>query len=105
MPVSVKDLKKSYLSPNGSQEPILDVPSFELHDKQQVAMRGASGSGKTTFLHLLAGIIRPDEGQILLMDSRFLPSKSIKEIFFEQGKSDTFSNPSIYLKGLTAWRM
>lgn len=64
--VSVKDLKKSYLSPNGRQELILDVPTFELQEKKQVAMRGSSGSGKTTFLHLIAGIIRPEEGKIVV---------------------------------------
>ncbi|MDA0343293.1 MAG: ATP-binding cassette domain-containing protein, partial [Verrucomicrobia bacterium] len=64
--VSVTDLKKSYLSPNGRQELILDVPTFELQEKKQVAMRGSSGSGKTTFLHLIAGIIRPEEGKIVV---------------------------------------
>ena len=29
-------------------------------------MKGESGSGKTTFLHLLAGILKPDEGSIVL---------------------------------------
>jgi putative ABC transport system ATP-binding protein len=29
-------------------------------------MKGESGSGKTTFLHLLAGILKPNEGSIIL---------------------------------------
>ena len=32
---------------------------------ESVAIMGASGSGKTTLLHVLAGITRPDSGQVL----------------------------------------
>ena len=35
-----------------------------------VAVMGASGSGKSTLLHLLAGILRPDEGEIRLDGER-----------------------------------
>ena len=31
-----------------------------------VVVMGVSGSGKTTFLHLIAGILAPDRGSILL---------------------------------------
>src|ERR1700761_5514115 len=31
-----------------------------------MALRGESGSGKTTFLHLIAGILTPDSGSIRL---------------------------------------
>jgi ABC-type lipoprotein export system ATPase subunit len=71
--VSVKDLKKSFLSPNGKKELIVHVQSFELLENQQVALKGASGSGKTTFLHLLAGVLSPDEGEIVV-DGNSLPS-------------------------------
>ncbi len=33
---------------------------------ERVALAGPSGSGKTTLLYLLAGIVRPDSGEILL---------------------------------------
>ena len=35
---------------------------------QRVALTGPSGSGKSTFLHCIAGIERPDEGEIFLGD-------------------------------------
>jgi ABC-type lipoprotein export system ATPase subunit len=97
--VSVKDLKKSYLSPNGNQEPILDVPSFELHEKQQVAMRGASGSGKTTFLHLLAGIIRPDEGQIAIDGQTISALKEHQRDILRAGKIGYIFQSFNLLKG------
>ncbi len=45
---------------------VVDVPAFALEAGAQVALRGESGSGKTTFLHLIAGILAPDSGRIEL---------------------------------------
>jgi putative ABC transport system ATP-binding protein len=45
---------------------VVEVPAFSLAAGAQVALRGESGSGKTTFLHLLAGILAPDAGRIEL---------------------------------------
>jgi putative ABC transport system ATP-binding protein len=44
----------------------VDVDNFELAASEFCGMRGESGSGKTTFLHLLAGILSPDDGLIEL---------------------------------------
>lgn len=60
----VQDLKKSFRSPSGNLDPILYVPEFSLQQYEQVALRGASGSGKTTFLHLLAGVLPADSGTV-----------------------------------------
>ena len=43
---------------------MLDVAEFTLAAAEQRALRGESGSGKTTFLHLIAGILAPDRGVI-----------------------------------------
>jgi len=64
--LSISDLKRSFVSPDGERKTIVDVPSFSLKLGQQLALRGESGSGKTTFLHLVAGILAPDAGSILL---------------------------------------
>jgi ABC-type lipoprotein export system ATPase subunit len=45
---------------------VVEVPAFSLAAGAQVALRGESGSGKTTFLHLIAGILAPDAGRIEL---------------------------------------
>ncbi len=57
-------LKKSFVSPEGGLKVIVDVPQFSLAAGQQLALRGESGSGKTTFLHLIAGILATDAGSI-----------------------------------------
>ncbi|MFC9086248.1 ABC transporter ATP-binding protein [Nocardiopsis dassonvillei] len=40
--------------------------SLKIFDGEAAAIMGPSGSGKTTLLHVLAGIIRPDHGEVLL---------------------------------------
>jgi putative ABC transport system ATP-binding protein len=62
----VKQLKKSFSSPEGENINVVDVDNFELAASEFCGMRGESGSGKTTFLHLLAGILSPDDGLIEL---------------------------------------
>ena len=64
MPVWLEQLKKTYVSPDGATVPVIDVGSFRLDDGEQVALVGGSGTGKTTLLHLIAGILVPDAGRI-----------------------------------------
>lgn len=64
--LQVSDLRKSYRAPDGTTSLIIDVPAFELEEGQQVALQGGSGSGKTTFLHMIAGILQADSGRIVV---------------------------------------
>ena len=66
MLLSIKNLKKSFLSSDGSTQKVVDVASFSMESGQQIALSGTSGSGKTTLLNLIAGILQSDEGQIEL---------------------------------------
>lgn len=65
MPVlEIRDLKKSFRQPDKSFNLIVDVPSFALEAGEQIALEGESGSGKTTFLNLIAGILQADSGSV-----------------------------------------
>ncbi len=61
--LNVVDLTKSFTAPEGGRVEIVRVPRFELAAGEQRALRGESGSGKTTFLHLIAGILATDGGR------------------------------------------
>lgn len=58
------DLQKAFREPDGSRLPILDIKQFHVAPGEQVVLMGRSGSGKTTLLHVIAGIARPDHGQV-----------------------------------------
>jgi putative ABC transport system ATP-binding protein len=64
--LDVRDLKKGYVSPEGERHIVIDVPSFSMDETEHVALQGSSGSGKTTFLNLIAGILQPDSGVIAI---------------------------------------
>lgn len=65
MSLKIIDLKKNYVSPDGTQVPVIDIPEFFMDAGEQVGLIGSSGSGKTTLLHLIAGILDADCGEIL----------------------------------------
>jgi len=65
MAIQLLNLKKQYVSPDGAAVPVIDIEDLFLADGDQVGLIGGSGTGKTTLLHLIAGILAPDSGQIL----------------------------------------
>ena len=65
MALTLSQLRKQYVAPDGSVVPVIDVEHFHLGDGEQLALVGTSGSGKTTLLHLIAGILAPDSGRIV----------------------------------------
>lgn len=62
--LKLNDVKKSYAEPNGHRLHILDIGEYHLGEGEQAALIGRSGCGKTTLLHVIAGISRPDSGSV-----------------------------------------
>lgn len=65
MALTLSQLRKRYVGPDGSVVPVVDIENFYLGDGEHLALVGTSGSGKTTLLHLIAGILTPDSGRIV----------------------------------------
>ncbi|MDH3858455.1 MAG: ATP-binding cassette domain-containing protein, partial [Gammaproteobacteria bacterium] len=61
--LSIKNLCKSYHYADVRQD-VLHQLQFEMSTSSSVALLGESGSGKSTLLHLIAGLDRPDSGEI-----------------------------------------
>jgi len=62
--ISVVDLRKSFVAPDGERIEVLRGVTFEAQPGQSIAITGASGSGKSTLLHLLGALETPDHGTI-----------------------------------------
>ena len=48
----------------GTDRDVVDVPALELGRGEQVLLTGGSGRGKSTLLHLIAGLIEPSSGTV-----------------------------------------
>ncbi|MCI8658973.1 MAG: ABC transporter ATP-binding protein [Lachnospiraceae bacterium] len=65
--LKVCEVSYSYHSPDG-ETPALSHISFTVFAGEFLAVVGPSGCGKSTLLSLLCGLIKPEEGSILLDD-------------------------------------
>jgi lipoprotein-releasing system ATP-binding protein len=64
--IEARDVGKSYPGGDGGIVRVLDGASLAVQAGEMVAIVGASGSGKSTFLHVLGGLERPTSGMVLL---------------------------------------
>lgn len=48
---------------------VIDTLNLEIHARKILGLTGPSGCGKTTLLRLIAGLERPDQGEILIDDT------------------------------------
>jgi len=62
--LSTKAVSKTYRMPDHLARLVLDHVDFTLRDGEIVAILGKSGSGKSTFLRILAGLVPPSEGAV-----------------------------------------
>lgn len=63
--VELKSVEKSFHSADGSARLVLQDVDFTLNEGEIVALLGQSGSGKSTMLRIMAGLIHADKGQVL----------------------------------------
>jgi phospholipid/cholesterol/gamma-HCH transport system ATP-binding protein len=63
--IEVVDVQKGF-----EATPVLKGVSFALTRGETLVVMGGSGSGKTVLLRLIAGLLRPDAGQIRIFDRR-----------------------------------
>lgn len=61
---SIKDLKMYY-----GDRLLLDIDKFEINTEDRIGLVGKNGVGKTTFLKILIGEIKPEIGSVFLTNS------------------------------------
>jgi ABC-type lipoprotein export system ATPase subunit len=67
--ISVRGLTKRFGAGRGART-VLDQVDLDVDRNQMVAILGRSGTGKSTLLHLIGGLDRPDTGAITVAGTR-----------------------------------
>ncbi len=83
--IRVENLKKSFKTKEGGVEALAGI-NFEVKQGSFFTLLGPSGCGKTTTLRCVAGLERPDEGEIYIGDRKVFSSK--EGIFVPGNKRD-----------------
>lgn len=67
--IRLENVTKNFLI-NGVESKILNSISISINRKEIYGLVGETGSGKSTILRLMNGFIKPDSGEIFLMDKK-----------------------------------
>ena len=76
--VRIKDLKFSY----GNTPDVLSIADFEINRGERLFLHGPSGTGKTTLLGLLAGILEAKSGSIEILGRSYATLKGTERDHF-----------------------
>jgi NitT/TauT family transport system ATP-binding protein len=61
----LKSIDKDFPVPSGGEVRVIENISLEVRDRELIAVLGPSGCGKSTLMRILAGLIKPDGGEVL----------------------------------------
>lgn len=65
-----------------SQDLVLDIKDFQMQNHEKVFLYGPSGCGKTTLLEILAGVLVPQQGQVIICDNDLMKMSSMQRDAF-----------------------
>jgi NitT/TauT family transport system ATP-binding protein len=77
--IDVRGLSKSFQLAGTAIEAVRDV-SFNVRRGEFVALLGPSGSGKSTILNMIATLVKPSGGQILIDGAPVIPGKTTPDV-------------------------
>jgi NitT/TauT family transport system ATP-binding protein len=77
--IDVRRLSKSFQLAGAAIEAVRDV-SFSVRRGEFVALLGPSGSGKSTILNMIATLVKPSSGQILIDGTPVIPGKATPDV-------------------------
>lgn len=81
--ISIRDVRKVFDTPQGPVEAIRGM-NLSIQANEIVCLVGPSGCGKSTLLNLIAGFIRPTEGEVLVGDKQVVRPGADRAVVFQQ---------------------
>ena len=91
MPIEIKELSFSYDS-----KPFIDNLDLKIDDGKMVGIIGNTGSGKSTFVRLIAGLIKSDSGKIII-DGDDITNKKFNKKILRRKLGIVFQFPEMQL--------
>jgi len=82
--LEAKNIKK-YFEHDGKMLPALDGINLTVNDGEFVCIVGPSGCGKTTLLNIVAGLTKPDSGEIILNGRPITTTGPDRTMVFQEG--------------------
>ena len=92
--ISIHDVTKKY-----GEKTVLEHVSYDFPEQGIVAVTGPSGIGKTTLLHLLLGLEKPDEGTVTVPAGTTFSAVFQEDRLLE--KETALSNAAVFYEGKT----
>lgn len=91
MPIEIKELSFSYDS-----KPFIDNLDLKIDDGEMVGIIGNTGCGKSTFVRLIAGLIKSDSGKIIV-DGDDITNKKFNKKILRRKLGIVFQFPEMQL--------
>lgn len=92
--IEVKGISKSF----GNTQAAKNI-DLQIQDGNIFGMLGTNGAGKSTLLRMMAGILKPDEGEVFIDGENVFDNPKAKELFFYIS-DDQFYFPNATVKDL-----
>ncbi len=102
MRLEVRDLLKHYTSGDGETVRAVDGVSLSADAGELVALYGPSGSGKSTLLALIAGLLRPDAGSVIVDGRDVLALSDAEQARYRLREIGLLDHKAVLLPGGTA---
>lgn len=89
--ITIKGLHKSF-----GENHVLRGIDLEVYRRENVVVLGRSGTGKSVLIKIIAGLLKPDEGEVLVLGKNVqnLSDKELRQLRLKLGFS--FQNSALY---------
>jgi len=103
MPVKVENLTHIYMKDSVFEHVAIDNISFEIQDGEFIGLIGHTGSGKSTLIQHLNGLLKPSSGKVFI-DGEELGSKEVQMKKIRQKVGLVFQYPEYQLFEETVYK-